>query len=308
MKPRPTSTGQRSPRAAALQRCAPGLLLACALAGAPTPLLAQDQSIDLGEVLSAQASQRAPDGSEILSRALGNLYGFDASIAVSVQRRSRSSGAVSNSEFLLQRSSNQGALRVLVVSLRPADVRGTRVLQVRSPEGREETYAFLPAMGGDPMPTNYRLAEPFLGTWREVSEDESSLLAGAPADYEVLGLEPRSNGSEPTYLLTVRPLVVRGYDWAELVIARSDYAILEQRQYFMTRETPALTYSAPRDAMVRFGERVVPTRVRYTDQSDNSEIEVQIRHAPLPSDSEALFLPRTFHRIPLSELSQAAAP
>jgi hypothetical protein len=287
----------RTPRGLA----AAAVALALALPGA-----ARAQAVDLAQVFKTESSQPVLSGVEILARSLDNLYGFDASISVVTETRPRGgSGAPLTSEFLIERRRIQGALRQLVVSLRPADVRGTRILQVNYGDGREETYAFLPSVGGEPMPARFRLAEPFLGTWHEIAADEPRVMELLPlAQYEVLGLQQATAQNEPAYLLTVRPLVERGYDWAQLLIARKDFAILEQRQYLGNRNTPTLVCSAPRTAMVRFEGHLVPEQLRYTDLGNNSEIAVRLVHASLPEGSEALFFPRTFHRVPIPGLTR----
>jgi hypothetical protein len=200
------------------------------------------------------------------------------------------------------RKRTQGARRALSVSVRPDAVRGTRVLQLNYDDGREEAYAFVQSIGGEPTRARYRIADPFLGTWQEIGDAEPPREMLALVDQEVLGVEPRQVEGEAAYQVTVRPLAPRGYDRSELLIARDDYAILECREYLPRATTPALIAVSPRAAMVRFGDHLVPGRMRYRDLVDNSEIEVTLRHEPLPEGSDALFFPRTFHRIPLPVL------
>jgi len=63
-----------------------------------------------------------------------------------------------------------------------------------------------------------------------------------------------------------------------------------------------LIAQASRADMVRFGERTVPTRIRYSDRRQNAELEVRLRHSTLAQGSDPLFSPATFHRVPLSVL------
>jgi hypothetical protein len=288
---------------------AAGLVAALCLGSAP---LSPAQTIDVGAVFGEKMgapvpSAPVPSGEDILRRALDNLYGFDASITIHTDKRGVD-GRTATTEFLLLRKRARGARRVLSVNLLPEDVRGTRVLQVNHDDGREETYAFLPPFSGRPMRAEYRLAEPFLGTWHEIGNAEPPAEILALSEYEVLGVEPRQLEGEDVYKVTLRPLAPRGYDRSELMIARQDYAILEYRNYSTPGGSPTLIAVAPRAGMVRFGDRLVPERMSYRDLADGSEIEVTLRHEPLPDGSDKLFYNMAFHLVPLAVLDSAVPP
>ncbi len=264
-------------------------------------LPARAETLAAREVFGRAASASAPSAEEILRRALDNLFGFDAAIQLEIERRAP--GAEPElSEFLFQRLRDRGGQRLLAVSLRPAAVRGNRVLQLNYTDGREETFAFVPSMGRDPVRVRYRLAEPFLATWYEIGLGEPAAETRALAEYEVLGFEPITVGGEAAYRLSLRSIAPRGYDRTELIVARSDAVILEQRQFGVRSQEPVLVARASRADMVRFGERTLPTRIRYSDRVRSAEIEVRLRHSALPAGSDALFVPGTFHRVSLSAL------
>jgi hypothetical protein len=273
-------------------------LLAVAIAAAPA---APAQTLDPRAVFASESRAATIGAEEILRCALDNLFGFDAAIVLEIERRS-AQGAADASQLLLQRRRLRGARRLLAVSVLPPAVRGNRMLQINHDDGREETFAFVSALGGEPMRAPYRLAEPFLATWYAIGAGEPAAGMRALAEYEILGFTPMSSADEDSYALSLRSIAPRGYDRTELVVARSDCAILEQRQYLSGSSTPALIAAAPRAFMTFFGDRIVPGRISYRDRLQDAEIEVRLRYAPLSEGSDALFLPGTFHRVPLGAL------
>jgi hypothetical protein len=262
---------------------------------------ARAQIVEPRAVFTRSAPASTPSGEEVLRRALDNLFGFDAAIGLEIERKV-AGGAPELSEFMFQRLRAREAERLLSVSVRPSKVRGNRVLQVSYDDGREETYAFVPSMGSEPVRVRYRLAEPFLATWYQIGANEPSAETRALADYELLAFEPTSTAGEPAYRLLVRSIVPRGYDRTELFVARSDFAVLEQRQYTSRSAEPVLVAQTERADLVRFGESTVPARIRYRDRVQNAEIEVRLRYSALAENSNPLFFPTTFHRAALPVL------
>jgi len=173
------------------------------------------------------------------------------------------------------------------------------VLEVDYDDGREETFAFVPGRTDTPVRTDFRMADPFLVTWYQIGAGEPPPAARMLADYEVLGFQPERSAGEDAWRITLRSIVPRGYDRSEVVIARADYAVLEQRHYLGSSRAPALVAVAPRAAMTRFGDHMLPERIRYEDRIENRTIDVQIRYMPLAEGSDAQFFPATFHRTPV---------
>lgn len=248
---------------------------------------------------------RLASAEEILRRALDNLFGFDTALTLDIARRT-SEGSLERTQFMIQRTHRAGARRMLTVSTRPAE--GNRVLQVEYDDGREEIFAFVPGLTDAPMRTDYRLAEPFLATWYEIGAGEPPRETRMLAEYEVLAFAPARAAGEDAYKLTLHSVVPRGYDRTEVLIARSDYALLEQRHYYDGAATPALIAVAARADMVRYGDHTLPRHITYQDRTENSTIEVEIRHTPLADGSDELFFPSTFHRAPLSSDAPASEP
>jgi hypothetical protein len=279
------------------ERCIRSWLL-CALVATTTSFV-RAQTVEPRALFPNDAPMRARSGEEIARRALDNLFGFDASIRLEIERRA--AGAPSEvSEFLVERRRMSDSRRLLAVSVRPAAVRGNRVLQINYDDGREETFAYVPTMDGDPVRARYRLSEPFLATWYEVGAvEEPPAALRALAEYEVLGLEPATSASEPAYKVSLRSIVPRGYERTELIVASADFAVLEQRHYSSRSRTPVLVAVSARGDMIRFADRLVPSRIVYRDAARNAELEVRIRYAPLEPNSDARFLSNTFHRAQL---------
>jgi len=147
-----------------------------------------------------------------------------------------------------------------------------------------------------PVATDYRLADPFPATWYAISDGEPTAETRMLADYEVLGFASVRAAGEEAYQLTLRSVVPRGYARSEFLIARSDYALLEQRHYVGDSATPALIAVAPRSSMIQFGDHTLPARMLYDDRVEHATIEVRLRHTPLNDGSDELFFPASFHR------------
>jgi len=289
----------------AVRRVLSVVLLALASVLAQGPAYAEPELDPLALFADVAPGTRLMSAEEILRRALDNLFGFDTALVLDIARRT-SEGSLERTQFMIQRSHRAGARRMLAVSTRPAE--GNRVLQVEYDDGREEIFAFVPGLTDSPMRTDYRLAEPFLATWYEIGANEPPPEMRMLAEYEVLAFAPTQTGGEDAYKLTLHSVVPRGYDRTEVLIARSDYALLEQRHYYEGSPTPALIAVSARADMVRYGDHTLPQRITYQDRTENSTIEVKIRHTPLVEDSDDLFFPNTFHRAPLSTDALPAEP
>lgn len=244
---------------------------------------------------------RTRSAEDVLSVALAGWQGFSGAASLSVER-TRSTGGVERSAFLLERRDVPGGRGVLVVSLEPAEERGNRVLQISYDDGREETFVFVPRLRTDPLEARYRLAEPFLVRWHSVPRDEPRRAVALPADYEILGFTPIETRGERGYGLSVRSLVPRGYDRIELDVAGDDLAVLERRYYVGSSARPTLVARVKREDLISFDGRTVPSRIVYDDRAQGARIEVRARYAPLPEDSAALFSPSTFHVVPIEGL------
>ncbi len=259
---------------------------------------ARAEVVDLERVFAASTKEvePRPSAAEVLRRALDNWERFPGILGLEIERRA-SDGSIERTAFRLHRRQLRQARRILVASIEPQSIRGNRVLQLVYDDGRADTFAFTP--GGEPIPAAYQLADPFLVRWRPVSGDERTSTRPGDLEYEIVGFARLNLRGETAYELLLRPNPSSEFVRTELVVATSDYALLELRQYTSRSAEPALVARVDRADIVEFTGRAVPTRILYEDRVQNASIDVQVRYERLPDDSAPLFYPSSFYRVPL---------
>ncbi len=251
---------------------------------------------DLYPDTSAQAS--LTPAREVVSKAFENLFGLSSIMSV-VHQRTNADGQTTRSQFRVLRRQMDGSRRVLTESLAPAEIEGTRVLQIDRTDGTQENYAFVRTLNREPFRTQYRMADPFLCTWYEGITAPGQMSMRAQSEYEVLARRMDEVDGEPVHRVLIRPMASRGFDRVELAIAVRDFAILEYRNFLEPKDTePSLIARTARVAMVAMDGHLLPTRMRYEDRATDSRIDVELTHQPLPTEMpSAMFEPRSFHRV-----------
>ncbi len=246
---------------------------------------------------AAQAAALTP-AREVVNRAFENLFGL-SSITSIVHQRTGADGQTTRSQFRVLRRQMDGSRRILTESLAPAEIEGTRVLQIDRTDGTQENYAFVRTLNREPFRTQYRMADPFLCTWYEGITAPSQMALRAQSEYEVISRRMDEVDGEPVHRVMIRPMASRGFDRVELAIAVRDYAILEYRNFLEPKDTePSLIARTARVAMVAMEGHLLPTRMRYEDRATDTRIDVELTHTPLPASMPAaMFEPRSFHRV-----------
>lgn len=245
-------------------------------------------------------SEQRLSANEIVARAFENLLpsGFMMQIDI---LRSDAGGETSSAGFLVYRKRIGDSMHTVTESTSPPSVAGTRMLQVEpSQGGPTRTYTYVRAVSDEPLEVPFQLMDPFLCMWHERPQaDDGRRMPDARNAFEILARRPDTIAGERAHLITVRPRIPLGYDRIELAIAESDNAILEYR-YFAdaTAREPSLVAQAQRSNMRSIAGHVLPATLQYEDRAAQQTIAVTIRHSPFPADtSDALFAPRSFHRI-----------
>jgi len=293
------------PRSSKLQIvCAAWLGVVCGLA-------ASSEAAELTEIFQPTTKPNTLSADQVVDRAFANLFVPDFMMSIETVR-TNPAGQRERAVFRVLRRVVNGSLRILTESLEPESIAGTRVLQVERPDGIEQTYAFVRSLGREPFETTYRLADPFLCTWFEqegIAPTEAGVDFGGR--HEVLARRPDEVSGERVQRITVRPMIARGYDRIELVIADRDFAILEYLHYVGASDLePSLIARADRKDMITLDGHVLPSMIRYEDRLSRDVILVTIEHAQLPPEiPNILFEPRSFHRartdrVPAADLEQ----
>jgi hypothetical protein len=235
---------------------------------------------------------------EAVGRAFDNLFGLSSMMSI-VHLRTGADGQTTRSQFRVLRRQMDGSRRILTESLAPAEIEGTRVLQIDRPDGSQENFAFVRTLNREPFRTQYRMADPFLCTWYEGITGPGQMALRAQSEYEVLSRRMDEVDGEPVYRVLIRPMASRGFDRVELAIAVRDFAILEYRNFLEPKDTePTLVARTARVAMIAMDGHLLPTRMRYEDRANESRIDVEVTHTPLPPEMPAaMFEPRSFHRV-----------
>jgi len=267
---------------------------------------------DLGALFAPASRDAEPiSAADMVEGAYANL--FAPGYMMSIQTvRTDEEGNATNAEFRVLRRQVDDGVRILTESLAPANVEGTRVLQIERAGAAERTFAFVRSIGREPFETTFRLADPFLCTWYEREEGAAPVAPDDPTErtHEILGRRPDTMAGEPVQRITVRPEIARGYDRIELAIAERDLAILEYLHYVLPEDTePSLIARVDRKDMIEFDGRILPTVLRYEDRMTNEVVFVTVTHSTLPPDlSNLLFEPRSFPRALSDRVLDTDAP
>jgi hypothetical protein len=189
-------------------------------------------------------------------------------------------------------------MRMLLVTLGPAAVSGCRLLQVDEGSGPGRAWVFAPQVDAQPIDTNYRITDPFLGTLSDRAPAEvRANLCSLARGYEIVSRRFVQRGAATVQQLGLRPLAAPQLESVELSLELERPWILEYRYFERGDAQPARVALAPREALREFDGRLLPGRMLYRDRIQGTETELTLRYEPLPADAELLFAESTFHRM-----------
>jgi hypothetical protein len=258
-------------------------------------------AVELEDVLGKPPANPPLSAKEVLDRAMQQLFGVPSIMNVVAERTRGDGTEPSVSQFRVMRHQANASTRILIESLAPPSIRGTRILQIEERDGTISSFLSVRSTDGERVQANLRLADPFLFTWYEIpDEEQASPLAGI-VDEEILAHVVVELDGERVHRIMTRPLASRGYDRVEYAIAERDFAILEYVHYLRRDDgEPTLIARAKRASFMQIDGRALPSVLEYEDRSDGSRIKATLQHMPMPSNvPESLFQPRAFHRLGL---------
>jgi hypothetical protein len=269
--------------------------IAVALLGVP-----RARAVELDTVFGKAAAKPPLAARDVLDRAMRQLFGAPSLMVVTAQRM-RDGEEPSISQFRVLRHQVEDSTRIMIESLAPTSIRGTRILQIQEGSGAISSFLSVRSTDGERVQTNLRLADPFLCTWYEIPEGERLSPAAAMVDEELLAHIVEDVDGERIHRIMTRPLASRGYDRVEYAISERDFAILQYIHYLRREDVqPTLIARVERQNLVELDGRMLPRVLEYEDRTDGSRIIATLEHMQMPSDiPESLFQPRAFHRLGL---------
>lgn len=251
---------------------------------------------------AAESLAPAPSAEEVVRASFANLFDFDGVVRIE-STRTPAGGEAQRSRSSLYRKRFEGSVQRVLIVARELDPPGPgmRLLEVTDASGPQRARLFAPRITPTPVPTQYRITDPFLGSFsdRPPGEDRADLSSLVRA-YEIIGREPGTLDGEIVDRITLRPRGSRGVEQVELWIARDAPVILEYRYFEGGSAEPARIVRVPRDAMLEFEGRLLPGEMLYDDRIDGTLTRLRVGYETLSSSlGDAPFMESTFHRVSL---------
>ena len=277
----------------------------CALALAWSALSADVTfGVELEDVFPGYRAAETPVAAETLVRsALGNLFDVDVALFVEGETVREGQAPAEIRFWSYRKHEPDGTHKVFLATLEPDGREGVRLLQVDRDRTRSRAWVYSPEASSDPVRTDYRLTDPFLGTFSDLDPAEiRANLSGLRSGYEILGRESVDGGGSDLHRMTLRSLATRAYERLELVVATRPERVLAFEFFEGPSPEAARTILAPRESFVSFEGRLLPGRLLYTDRLQRTKTRLRVRYLPIPKEvGEAPFLEFTFHEVPLPE-------
>ena len=220
----------------------------------------------------AVADAVPPTAHDILSLALEKRFDLDARASIAVTVTSRG-GQTDRKEAELASKRVDGLVQSFGRFTYPEELRGMAMLRLEKRGRMDDFFAYLPE-----LQKVRRLATPlrsdlFVGTDATYEDIERRRAA----DYRVeLGSSERVQGEEVWVVVSEPDYAESGYGRVDYMIAKSDYAILEQRHYRAGADVIFKVIEAPRGHMRTVEGRIVPMRITMTDHKHGTKTEVEI--------------------------------
>ena len=260
----------------------------CVWGGAPPGLA------DTPDREHARADDAVPLSAEaVLDRALEKRFDLDARASIAVTVTSRSGQTDRKQAELVSKRVN-GLVQSLGRFTYPEELRGMAMLRLEKRGRMDDFFAYLPE-----FEKVRRLASPirsdlFVGTDATYEDIERRRAA----DYQVELAEPERAQGEEVWVVVTKPRYREsGYGRVDYLIARADYAIIEQRHYRADADEPFKVIQAPREHMMAVADRIVPMRIRMDDHRHGTHTEVEILRLQInPELPDSLFTTRALAR------------
>ncbi len=212
-----------------------------------------------------------PQAKSVLSAAFSNLYEVDMIAGIELimrntfgQERRRRFHMVS--KIVGDRMHSIGRL------VWPHHLRGMTVMMIEAAERRGyDAFLFLPSLGKVRRVSMAQRGDAFLGSDLTYEDFERRRIE----DFELKRIDERDANGEGVYAIRATPTRKLNYAEIEFVVARSDLAILETRQFKRGDENPYRIVVAPRESMQVRDGHVLPTRLIVENLSRHTTTEVE---------------------------------
>ena len=169
------------------------------------------------------------------------------------------------------------------------------MLRLEKADRMDDFFAYLPELDKVRRLATPHRSDLFVGTDATYEDIERRRAA----DYDVELVEAQRAQGEDVWVVVTKPRYAEsGYDRVDYLIARSDYAIIEQRHYKGGAEEPFKVIQAPRAYMKQVGGRIVPMRIRMDDHRYGTHTDVEILRLQVnPELPDSLFTTRELARL-----------
>lgn len=230
---------------------------------------------------------------DVLSLALEKRFDLDARASIAITVTSRG-GQRDRKQAELASKRVNGLVMSFGRFTYPEDLRGMAMLRLEKPDRMDDFFAYLPEFKKVRRLATPHRADLFVGT-DATYEDIERRRAN---DYDVELSPSESVQGEDVWVVRTAPRYVEsGYGRVDYLIAKSDYAILEQRHYRVGAEDAFKVIEAPRSHMRMVEDRIVPMRILMTDHNHGTHTEVEILGLVVNPDlPDSLFTTRALSR------------
>ncbi len=202
------------------------------------------------------------DARGILAAAFQNRYdiSFTAEIELAIQLR----GDDARRRVLRVATLHEGgSYRAMGQLTFPHYLRGMTILSISEENEAHQAFVYLPSQSRVRRISLSHRDDAFLGSDLTYEDFERRRIE----DYEVSISQPTQVQGEEVHVIVCKPVAKLNYEKSELLIAKSDFAILEIREYRTGSDTWARRMTAPRTAMQLLEGHVLATQMRFETAS-----------------------------------------
>ncbi len=228
-------------------------------------------------------------GREILKRALENLYGCD--IAQQVDLYTKKNGKeVRRHSVTLMRKEIGGKAHTLFDYTMNNELYGLRSLRIEREEGLYDRFLFLPEFQRVRRFGAAQRADLILGTNLHFED----LEVRTPATWGIVGRSMVDFEGERVHQLQLEPVHDLDYDRADMLVEPERFGIRRIRYFRAGQTEPHRILTAPREEMVPFPDRILPSHWVIEEPKIGVVTDVYFRRIRThPEVNDLLFSART---------------
>ena len=219
--------------------------------------------ISASVVFAEEAGATAPgsetgsgEGAALLRLAFENRYEVDITARIELRMYDRSGR---EQKRVLDSASKMidGRLHSFGRLAWPNHLRGMGILTIEVDRGRHDAFVYMPALGRVRRVSTAQRADSFFGsdvTYEDIERRHAEeFVVGEPAGFVHAG--------ERALEVMATPRTAQSYERLAIVVAESDFAILEVRYYKREAEVPFRVVRASRADMISKSGHTLPTRM-----------------------------------------------